>query len=205
MADYYPAPSFSADTVEAVDLLVTDDATVTGTLTVPEINLTATPGANGAAPDLAFGDGDTGFWESADDTLHIGTAGTSRMNISVAGVLITSVSGRYIAATYPGAAVSLTAVTDAITQVGTYLPFTATAPLVLTSAPTIANGADGEIVLLINVGANAVTLSDQGTLPASNLRLEAATIELAARQSIMLMFIQSVGDWVQIGGKVAVI
>ena len=37
------------------------------------------------APALAFGDGDSGFWESADDVLHVGTGGTSRVNVDASG------------------------------------------------------------------------------------------------------------------------
>lgn len=35
---------------------------------------------NAAAPSLAFGDGDTGFYESADDTLRVTLAGVARFN-----------------------------------------------------------------------------------------------------------------------------
>jgi len=35
-----------------------------------------------AAPTLAFGDGDTGFYENADDTIYISTAGTARWGIT---------------------------------------------------------------------------------------------------------------------------
>ena len=34
------------------------------------------------APALAFGDGDTGFWESADDVLHVGTAGAAAITVA---------------------------------------------------------------------------------------------------------------------------
>lgn len=44
------------------------------------------PGAYDATPIIALGDFDTGFWESADDVLHVGTAGTSRMNVGATGI-----------------------------------------------------------------------------------------------------------------------
>ena len=34
------------------------------------------------APALAFGDGDTGFWESADDVLHVGTNGAAAITVA---------------------------------------------------------------------------------------------------------------------------
>ena len=36
-------------------------------------------------PALAFGDGDSGFWESADDVLHVGTNGSPRVNVDASG------------------------------------------------------------------------------------------------------------------------
>ena len=51
--------------------------------------------------------------------------------------------------------------------------------LTLTSAPTIANGSDGEMVTLINTGTSGVlTIQDQGTLSSSNLRLTTTTLAI---------------------------
>ena len=44
---------------------------------------------SGANPSLAFGDGDTGFYESADDTISFSTDSTSRVTISSIGLRIT--------------------------------------------------------------------------------------------------------------------
>jgi Major tropism determinant N-terminal domain len=71
--------------------------------------------------------------------------------------------------------------------------------LTLTSAPTIADGQDGQILILFNSSAQNVVLQDQGTLANSNLRLSATTITLSQRDSIELIFSSTVGDWVQIG------
>src|SRR5689334_14271705 len=103
MPQYFPAPAVATDTLH-----VTDNADVDGNLNVggtaqvdgalvdstsvaaPLVTVTATPGAHAAAPDLAFGDLDTGFWESADDTLKVGTAGVERLSVSAAGVSFTT-------------------------------------------------------------------------------------------------------------------
>jgi hypothetical protein len=82
---------------------------------------------------------------------------------------------------------------------------TAAAPITLTSTPTIADGFDGQQCILMNIGANAITIQDQGTLPASNLRLTAATLTMATRQNVTLMYSATVGDWVQIVGLQLVI
>ena len=72
---------------------------------------------------------------------------------------------------------------------------------IMTSAPTLSNGYDGQIVRLINVdgGTYTIALQDQGTLASSNLRLSGATIGIGPRDNITLMFDSTVGDWVQIG------
>lgn len=82
---------------------------------------------------------------------------------------------------------------------------TAASPITSTAAPTIADGVDGQLVTIINTGTNAITLSDQGTLASSNLRLTAGTVAIASRQSIRLMYSTATGDWVQVGALVTVI
>lgn len=81
-----------------------------------------------------------------------------------------------------------------------------TGNVTMTAAPTIANGVDGQMLTIINVDtADTITLQDQGTLASSNLRLTAATVALAPRQSVQLMYSTTVGDWVQTSNLVAVI
>lgn len=72
------------------------------------------------------------------------------------------------------------------------------APVTSTAAPTIADGSDGQVLYIINAGANNITLSDQGTLANSNLRLTGATLVLTPLDNIGLIFLSSVGDWVQV-------
>jgi hypothetical protein len=68
------------------------------------------------------------------------------------------------------------------------------------AAPTIADGVDGQKLTIINVDStDTYTLSDQGTLANSNLRLSATTVDLAPRSSISLLYSVSIGDWVQVG------
>lgn len=107
-------------------------------------------------------------------------------------------------ATPPSTAQTLVAGT-AILANAPFVMITAAAPITSTAAPTIANGVDGQRITVMNVGANAITLSDQGTLASSNLRLTATTLALAANRSIDLMYSSTVGDWVQVGNLVLVI
>lgn len=110
--------------------------------------------------------------------------------------------------------VLLAAVGNAITVDRTLIALknTSGGSLTLTSAPTIANGANGEIIRLLNVGAQNIVIQDQGTLANSNLRLTATAVTIAPRQSLELTYIASsssgdytLGDWVQTGALVTVI
>jgi len=78
--------------------------------------------------------------------------------------------------------------------------------LTLTGTPTIANGAGGEIIRVMNVGTNPFVLQDQGTLASSNLRLKTSTVTLATRDSILLQFTEnsSAGDYSGLGNWVEV-
>lgn len=96
----------------------------------------------------------------------------------------------------------------AITAVGDTIPATATtirlnntsgSSKTLTSAPTIADGTDGQILFIFNSSAQDVVLQDQGTLASSNLRLGATTRTLSTRDNIVLMYSSTVGDWVEFG------
>lgn len=51
-----------------------DDA---GRISSVNMTLTETPGSHAAAPTFALGDGDTGFYESADDFLRVSTGGVN--------------------------------------------------------------------------------------------------------------------------------
>jgi len=63
----------------------------------------------------------------------------------------------------------------------------------------VRDGLDTDRCLLLNISAQNLVFSDQGTLGGSNLRLSAATITLGQRDSIWLVFSADIGDWVQIG------
>lgn len=93
---------------------------------------------------------------------------------------------------------SVTAVGNALTATTTYKRFSSSNNYTLTSAPTIASGADGQVLILINVGVNTVTVQDQGTLASSNLRLTTTTFAIGPRDSLTLMYFTDIGDWVEI-------
>lgn len=95
--------------------------------------------------------------------------------------------------------------TDAIVTSMDVVQISAAAAITLTSAPTIADGLNGQKVMLINTGGFDITLQDQGTLVGSNLRLSAAGITLTPRDSVQLMYLSAVGDWVQVGSVVGVL
>ncbi len=91
------------------------------------------------------------------------------------------------------------AVTAPIVASATVVQVSTTTAANMTATPTVADGSDGQILIIVNTGANTFTLQDQGTLASSNLRLSAAGVALATRDSIMLMYSSSIADWIQIG------
>ena len=74
------------------------------------------------------------------------------------------------------------------------------ASLTLTSTPTIANGQDGQIITLINDdSADDIVIQDETSLGSSNLRLAgAANCTLGPRDAITLMYVSSLGDWIEL-------
>ncbi len=59
----------------------------------------------------------------------------------------------------------------------------------MTSTPTIADGTDGQLIMLFGMdGTNTVTVQDQGTLASSNLELAATTRTLGQGDILMLMY-----------------
>jgi hypothetical protein len=100
----------------------------------------------------------------------------------------------------PPAAQAITAVGNTIVVTSTVMEITANGSYTLTSAPTIADGQNGQVVTIVNAdtGSDVVTLQDQGTLASSNLRLVGTSCALGPRDSITLLFLSSVGDWVEI-------
>lgn len=168
----------------------------------------AFPAGTAAAPPIVIGSEQNGIYASSQ-SLNITANGTQRAAFAATfQSMLNSARWQNSGQTteFPLSAQSITAVGNAITATAkTVAALTADGVYTLTSAPTIAAGNDGQILWIVNVGTNAITIQDQGTLPASNLRLAAATIAIAARQSLPLMYSTTIGDWIQIGPLVAVI
>lgn len=97
------------------------------------------------------------------------------------------------------ATISGAASTISHNQTVTRLNNTTGGAVTLTSAPTITDGQDGQLLIVFNGSANNVTIQDQGTLAGSNLRLSAATITLGQRDSVILLYSSTIGDWIQVG------
>lgn len=90
---------------------------------------------------------------------------------------------------------------DAVTVTSSFAMLTSAGNVTLTSAPTVADGQDGQELTILNVDAtDSITFQDQGTLANSNLRLAAGNVVLGPRSSIKLIYSATVGDWVQLGG-----
>jgi len=104
----------------------------------------------------------------------------------------------------PSASQTLTASTAILANAAT-VKITSAGIIISTAAPLMADGVDGQVVRILNVGANSITFSDQGLLASSNVRLTGNTLALLSRQSMELTYIASVGDWIQTGPLIAVL
>jgi len=142
--------------------------------------------------------------------INIGNYGASQIATSVA-IDIAAQSGsttvnmgiRNAASTIftPSTVQTLVAGT-AILANATLVMINSTGNVTLTSTPTIADGQDGQILVVLNVDtADTITLQDQGTLASSNLRLVGTGVALAPRESVMLVYSSTVGDWVQVSAS----
>lgn len=162
--------------------------------------------------------GMTGF--ASGGSIGSGVTVTTRTGFSVAdaggsGTLTTQIGIDIAALTKGGSNIGLrnastlvnTPTVKAITATTDTVPATAStirlnntsgSSKTLASTPTIADGQDGQILVVFNSSANDVVLQDQGTLASSNLRLGAATRTLSQRDSIVLMYSSTVGDWIEI-------
>lgn len=137
-----------------------------------------------------------------DTYLGRSTTKTLTLDDGSAGPVTLVINGNRVAT--PGAVQQLTAA-SAILANSEFVMVQASATATLTSAPTIASGTDGQIIKILNVGSFNIVLQDQGTLASSNLRLTATGVTLGPRDSIQLIYSNTVGDWVQIGSLVNVL
>ena len=159
------------------------------------------------------GDPNTGLTAIAADIIGNVAGGTTRSYSDAStGFVINGIGVHSGNATFSAKVLKTPPAAQAINAVGTTIAptagiheFTSNGNYTLTVAPTIADGVDGQLLLLVNVGANTITIQDQGTLASSNLRLTATTVAIGPRDSIYLYYSGDVGDWVQVGSLVAVI
>jgi hypothetical protein len=139
-------------------------------------------------------DQDARLQRSAAKTLTIDDGANGAATLKVVGTRVAP----------PSASQTLAAGTALLAN-AEFVMFTCTGAVTTTAAPTIADGLDGQVLTILNVGTGTWTIEDQGTLASSNLRLAAASVAIAPRQSIKLIYSSTVGDWVQVGPLVTVI
>lgn len=203
----FDSPTFSADTTTGntanhigVNSAPTFTRTSTGTLTgSSSTGFSYNPTVNaGATLDTV-----TGILLGA---LTVGGAITSYVGVDIARQgdtdIVTSIGIRNADRTVwtPVANTAITAVSGTIRRDATLVTLTANNSYTLTSAPTIADGVDGQELIVLNVDTtDTITIQDQGTLANSNLRLGATTRALQPRDSIRLIYSSTIGDWVEVG------
>ena len=180
-------------------------------------NLTSTgrirgPAGTAAEPGLQVGSAGHGVYQIAEGLTALAAGATAYLYGSAAQCVPNlpmapegSVTNKALEVSTPAAAQSITGVGVAFAPTRKRHQFTSTGNYTLTVAATIPDGVDGQELVLVNVGANTVTIQDQGTLAGSNLRLAAATLAIGPRDSVRLWFSAVVGDWIQDGPLMAVL
>lgn len=177
-----------------------DASPTAGTYVRGDLVLNSAPSAGGVLGWICVTAGSPGTFQPVAAVAGPYTLDSASINtLTVTGVLTTSNKEVHTPATPQ----TLTAAT-AITTVGHILPITAAALTTLTVAPSIADGTNGQDIVLLNVGSNGIVIQDQGTLASSNLRLGVALTTIAARGSARLVFNSTINDWVQIGNQAVI-
>jgi hypothetical protein len=98
----------------------------------------------------------------------------------------------------PRGSVQTLAAGTAIVPNAGYVTITTSGAIVPTVAPTIANGSDGQILVILYSGAGSWQARDQSNLASSNLRLSTATYTMGDRDTLTLMWMASTTNWVEL-------
>lgn len=155
------------------------------------------PSPAGAAGRLLGSNGVSPSWRSLDGFLDDGAAFVPN------GTVLAELGGNNTWVghqAYPASPVQVIAAsTNKIVCNRHTVAVSAASPVTLNSTATIENGTNGQVCVIVNTGPASVVLQDQDTLPSSNLQLASATVELAPKASVRLMFHSTIGDWVQEG------
>jgi hypothetical protein len=98
----------------------------------------------------------------------------------------------------PSATQAITAATNTILANAALVVLDPNGNYTMTSAPTIADGATGQLVYITcaNAEANTVTVQDQDTLASSNLQLGASTRAISGKDVLALLFDGT--DWIEV-------
>lgn len=128
-----------------------------------------------------------------------GPGGSSATDVSLsrsaAGVL--SLSTGSLGFT-PTAAQTIGAATT-ISPSSSHVQITAASPVTNTAHPTITAGASGQVISIVNTGANAITLTSDASSVGTQLSLGATTRAIGAKGSLTLIFNTALTRWVEIG------
>ena len=98
----------------------------------------------------------------------------------------------------PSAVQTIDAASDSIAADALNVRIAPDADYTLTSAPTIADGVDGQLLVISNNSASySVTLQDESFLANSNLRLGGSNVTIVPRGSLLLAYNTALAAWVR--------
>ena len=179
------------------DIAVGDDVTVTDDLTVgDQLLLTEAAGNHVATPTIALGDGDSGWYESADDTVQHVIAGVAKMSLTASGATYVSATnltnqGGYVNSGLVSPAQITSNQTDYAAGLGNvrFVRLSSDASRTIFS---FSGGAAYQEWILVNVGAQNIVLAhDDGATGTAALRMlcpGSVNYTLGPNESVMMWY-----------------
>jgi hypothetical protein len=159
------------------------------------------PAGSVSLPGYAFnGDSDTGAFRVGADAYGIAAGGAKGFEVNATAVVF---------ALAPVLSKTTQAVAEAATTLvpsnAPRLELTPDGSYTLDTTPTLANGTDGQTLVIINAeptNAFVITLQDESTLAGSNLELAGnANLALGPKDSVTLCYSSALSGWVQVGAS----
>lgn len=172
-----------------------------GTGATDDLTLRSSSGAGGTSNDIIFQVGNNGATEAmrilGSGIVGIGTAApAANAFLEIGASATSSFRNRTRTVFTPTTAQAITAASSTILANATFVMISNStgAGITITANPTIVDGEDGQILIILQTGANNVIVQN-----GNNLDLGAASRTMTQNDILMLIFSATTGDWMEMG------
>lgn len=133
----------------------------------------------------------------ASSTTALNTQGNGHFggNVTIDGTATTTGLKVQTISFTPDVTQSITAATDTFIITNSSIRISSDADYVMTSTPTIPNGADGQQLYIYNTGSFTIEIQDEATLSGSNILLNGGSGVIQPGEMIVFMFNNSESAW----------